>query len=103
MFSTNLMFEIEAAFRRTEGQSTMAFQIYRSIWRRGKDAFAVTAGLHQNHLGDPLHFSVEVDVAKGWKHRLHFNGYWKEAFILANITATTVDNGQPVMEVIWSA
>lgn len=75
---------------------TMAYQVYKTIWMKDPSRFTITADVHQNHLGDPLHFSVEVDVCEGWKHRLHFNGYWKEKFVVCNITAQTIDKFQPL-------
>jgi len=70
---------------------TMAFQIYKSMWLKDNKRFVVIADLHQNSLNDCLHFSVEVDICEGWKHRLHFNGFYKDKFIVCNITAQSKD------------
>jgi hypothetical protein len=66
---------------------TMAFEIYKSIWLRDRSKFSLLYDLHQNHYGDVLHFSMLVEVAPGWTHTLHFNGYMKNIFIVNNITA----------------
>ena len=83
--------------------STMAFQIYKSIWLKTPEKFKVISDLHQNSFRDLLHFSVEVDVADGWNHRLHFNGYWKDRFILCNIDAGTIDYSKHINETVWEA
>jgi hypothetical protein len=57
---------------------------------RNPERFTIISGIHQNHFTDPLHFSVEVDIADGWKNRMHVNGYFKNnTFICVNIVAQT--------------
>jgi hypothetical protein len=47
--------------------------------------FAVYSGLHQNRKDDILHFSVEIKQ-KFLTIRLHFNGYWRNDFMITDIT-----------------
>ena len=94
---------IDAIFRREDGISTMAFEVYKSIYRRNRKAFKIIGGIHQNNLMDILHFSVEIDIANGWFHRLHFNGYLQKEFIVCNITSLTTSNGIEKSEVVWKS
>jgi len=80
-----------SAFTGRPAQSTFAYQMLRSMWVRCRNRFTITGGVHQNGMMDPLHFSVSVDIADGWKNFLHFNGYYNNRFILQNITIMTVD------------
>jgi len=89
------------AFGRTPTQSTFAFQMVRSMWSRCRSRFVITGGLHQNSMTDPLHFSVSVDIADGWKNYIHFNGFYNNHFILQNITMMTVDfDKNTIVEII---
>ena len=72
----------------------------KSMWLRCSSRFAVTAGIHQNSMIDPLHFSVSVDTADGWKTFLHINGFFKGRFIIQSITAQTTDFGNRIEETI---
>jgi hypothetical protein len=79
---------------------TMAYQIYKSIWLKEPHKFRVISGIHQNGMFDPLHFSVEVEVAEGWCNRLHFNGYFRDYFRVVNVTASTMDRGNKITETV---
>jgi hypothetical protein len=70
--------------------STMAYEVYKSIFIQDKSKFTVISKLHQNNSKDHLHFSVKVDVINNWFHTLHYNGWWDgDRFMLQNITAMT--------------
>jgi hypothetical protein len=69
---------------------TMAYEVYKSIFIQDRTRFTVISKLHQNSSDDNLHFSISVDVIKGWIHTLHYNGWWDgDRFMLQNITALT--------------
>jgi hypothetical protein len=86
-----LLDAITSAFSCTPVQSTFAYQMLKSMHMRCRNRFKITAGLHQNGMQDPLHFSVTVDIADGWCNYLHFNGYYKSGFNVQNISISTVD------------
>ena len=81
---------------------TMAYEVYKSIFIQDRTRFTVISKLHQNSPTDSLHFSISVDVIKGWYHTLHYNGWWDgDRFMLQNITALTYTRDkQEVLETI---
>ena len=79
---------------------TMAYHCYKSMFMKCPHRFTLTMGPHQNHLGDELHFSVDVDVADGWLHKLHFYGYYNNGFILKKITAMTKNRAEYITETV---
>ena len=83
---------IEESLRHVFGKTTealkssLAWEIVKSMWIRNRERFSVTHQIHQNSMADVLHFSMAVEVAGGWFHTLHINGYLKNDFIVSNIT-----------------
>ena len=100
MASSEVMNLMNEAFNRTPTTKTIAYCMLRSMWLRCPHRFRVTAGIHQNSMIDPLHFSVAVDTAEGWMTFLHVNGFYKNRFIIQTITAQTTDNGVKLEEII---
>ena len=73
-------------------QSSFAFLMFKSMLMKNPERFNIISSIHQNSFTDPLHFSVDVQIADGWKNRLHVNGYYKNnTFICVNITGQTKD------------
>lgn len=99
-FPIDYMVVIDEAFKSLPIKQTLAYQCYKTIWLKDRSRFNIINKLHQNGLHSVLHFSVEVDVCDGWKHRLHFNGFFKDMFNLCNIEASTIDRGVWVKEQI---
>jgi hypothetical protein len=90
------------SFQNKPFKSTMAYEVYKSIFIQDRSKFTVISKLHQNNAQDHLHFSVKVDVINCWFHTLHYNGWWDgDRFMLQNITAMTMNRDrQEVLEVI---
>ena len=94
-------FLLDFAFRRVVNPKsfTMAYEVYKCLYRSEPERFAVVCEMHQNHAHDRLHFSVRVNLGT-WFHTLHFNGYFKTKFILTDITAQTRNGSVVTTETI---
>ena len=68
---------------------TKSGYIFRTIQTLFKDTpgrFSMFSGLHQNHDKDVLHYSVMVKLEHRCNIILHFNGFYRNFFIVRNIT-----------------
>jgi hypothetical protein len=98
----NYVGAITFGFQNTPIRSTMAYEVYKSIFIQDRNRFGVISKLHQNNSQDQLHFSVSVDVINNWFHTLHYNGWWDgDRFLVMNITALTYTRDkQEILETI---
>jgi hypothetical protein len=97
---TTVMAVIFRAERDLPIKTTIAWSIYKTLFIREPHRFTLLKELHQNSPTEPLHFSVEVEIVPGWKHRLHFNGFIREKFRVFSIEACTKERGVYVRETI---
>lgn len=93
---------ITFGFQNNPTKSTMAYEVYKSIFIQDRSRFTVISKLHQNSPKDTLHFSVSIDVINGWYHTIHYNGWWDgDRFMVQNMTAMTYTRDrQEILETI---
>jgi hypothetical protein len=49
--------------------------LFQALYASAPDRFVVSCGIHQNHISDKLHFSVNVKMNDIISVPLHFNGF----------------------------
>jgi hypothetical protein len=53
-----------------------AFDLYKALYEADPSRFMISAPLHSNHPGDPLHISLRVKIQERWSHQLHLNCFY---------------------------
>ena len=84
--------KIMASYKPNSSEYRKNWMLYQTLYDIDPDKFQIISGLHQNHISDPLHFSIQVNLRQGLYHRLHFNFYFFNKMVLKNITRTREDN-----------
>jgi hypothetical protein len=67
-------------------KSSYIYRAIQALYKDNPNRFSIFSGLHQNHDTDVLHYSVLVRLEHRCNIILHFNGYYKNFFIVKNIT-----------------
>jgi len=67
-------------------KSSYMFRSIQALYKDNPNRFSMFSGLHQNDDKDVLHYSVLVRLEHRCNIILHFNGYYKNFFIVKNIT-----------------
>ena len=74
--------------------------LFQALYASAPERFVVSCGIHQNHISDRLHFSVNVKMNDVVSVPMHFNG-----FMLPNggffISEVTRKNANKQLELIF--
>lgn len=91
---------VDTTFKRAKPKFEFAYNWnpFQTMYELDPARFRVTAGIHNNDPSDPLHFSVEVTGAYGWKTRLHVYGYFKSHFVITHVTRMEQNGPQLLAE-----
>jgi len=67
-------------------KSSYIYRAIQALYKDNPNRLSIFSGLHQNDDKDVLHYSVLVRTEHRCNIILHFNGYYKNFFIVKNIT-----------------
>ena len=73
-------------------KSGYLFRTIQALYKETPGRFSIHSGLHQNDETDVLHYSIRVQLEHSCCMLLHFNGFFKNMFIVRNITV--VEHGE---------
>ena len=73
-------------------KSSYMFRTIQALYKDNPSRFSIASGLHQNDDTDVLHYSVKIQLEHRYNILLHFNGFYKNFFIVRNITLVEESN-----------
>jgi len=83
-------------------KSSYMYRAIQALYKDNPNRFSMFSGLHQNHDTDVLHYSVLVKLEHRCNIILHFNGFYRNFFIVRNITMNEETETKTIADFTWT-